>query len=476
MAEGIYYAVEYGAKVINMSLGDFSITNDTIVDPALDEANTQGVTVVCASGNDGSFDHVSYPAIYPTTIAVGGIALADLNDPIGPYFTPYSNEGVGLDIMAPGGYLGWIKQRCPGSDFFPCQDVNGDGMVDGVLQETFRGIPTLPPEEGWDYYPFEGTSMASPHVAAVAAMLYSHVTDINPAGVYQALTSTAQDLYDPGFDIRTGFGLVQAADALNYSGGGGCDEDSDGYVSQACGGDDCNDNDTTINPGAVEVCDGKDNNCDGTIDEDGVCTGSTDNDGDGWHYTEIDDCNDADSTVYPGAPELCDGKDNNCDGTIDEGCGGGSTDADVDGYYEEIDDCDDNDPNEHPNQTWYKDTDNDNYYDGTTNTISCTRPSGYKVLSELEATSIDCNDGDASINPGATEICGDGIDNDCVGGDEVCGGGCDEDGDGFVSQACGGDDCNDNDATVYPGACDIKGDGIDQDCDGVDRTKGKPCR
>jgi len=111
------------------------------------------------------------------------------------------------------------------------------------------------------------------------------------------------------------------------------DRDGDGYNKTV----DCNDNDNTINPGAVEVCDdGVDNNCDGQIDE--GCGGGpicTDSDGDGYAIEGGDcglvDCNDDDPNVNPGAAEYCgvdgngDGLDNNCDGQTDEGCGGGGT-------------------------------------------------------------------------------------------------------------------------------------------------------
>ena len=81
--------------------------------------------------------------------------------------------------------------------------------------------------------------------------------------------------------------------------------------------------------------------------------------------------------------------------------------------------------------------------------------------------SVDCNDNDAGIYPGALEICGDGVDQDCNGSDEPCGDDdLDNDGDGY-SPSQG--DCNDNDDTIYPGAYDIPGDGIDQDCYGGDR-------
>jgi hypothetical protein len=90
------------------------------------------------------------------------------------------------------------------------------------------------------------------------------------------------------------------------------------------------------------------------------------------------------------------------------------------GYVLDNTDCNDSDANEHPGQTWYKDADSDLYSDGTTNTTSCTRPAGYKVASELTAISGDCDDINAAVNPGATEVCN-GIDDNCDGNiDEGC--------------------------------------------------------
>ena len=82
----------------------------------------------------------------------------------------------------------------------------------------------------------------------------------------------------------------------------------------------------------------------------------------------------------------------------------------------------------------------------------------------------DCNDYDAKTFPGATETCGDGIDQDCNGSDLPCGDCHDNDSDGHQDKACGGDDCDDSQASVHPGATEICGDGIDQDCDGQDQT------
>ncbi|WP_372793477.1 MopE-related protein, partial [Lutibacter sp.] len=177
--------------------------------------------------------------------------------------------------------------------------------------------------------------------------------------------------------------------------GDACDDDRDGDGFTVIAGD-CNDNDATIYPGAPELCDGIDNNCNGSIDED------FDLDGDGFTSC-AGDCDDNDSSIYPGAPELCDGIDNNCDSVIDEGF-----DLDGDGFTSCAGDCDDNDP---------------------------------------------------SIYPGAPELC-DGIDNNCNGSIDE---GFDLDGDGFTS--CAGD-CDDNDPSIYPGAPELC-DGVDNNCNGV---------
>ena len=97
-------------------------------------------------------------------------------------------------------------------------------------------------------------------------------------------------------------------------------------------------------------------------------------------------------------------------------------DNDNDGYTENEGDCNDQDQTEHPGQTWYKDIDDDGYTDETTDTLSCTRPNGYKVYSELSSDTLDEDDNDETINPGETEICADGKDNDQDGEiDEECG-------------------------------------------------------
>lgn len=91
------------------------------------------------------------------------------------------------------------------------------------------------------------------------------------------------------------------------------DYDLDGYYNPVCGGNDCNDWDVAINPSAPEICDNVDNNCNGQKDE------GFDRDSDG--YTSCGgDCSDNDPTIFPGAPDLCDNKDNDCDGQTDEGC------------------------------------------------------------------------------------------------------------------------------------------------------------
>ncbi|QCU89794.1 S8 family serine peptidase [Thiomicrorhabdus sediminis] len=248
IAEGIYYAVANGAKVINMSLGTnarFALTNDPIMDPALDYAFSKGVTVVAASGNDGHRKNVSYPAIYPTTIAVGATDYRN-------QLTRYSNQGQGLDMVAPGGD---VKR-----------DDNGDGYGDGVLQEMNAGT--------WNYYFLNGTSMASPHVAAAAALLLAKEPNLSVTQVKQRLFDYAQDLGKGGYDSQYGHGLLQVYNSLSKSSTNnpppvsGDDADGDGYT---VADGDCDDTDASIHPGANDTRgkkgrDGIDNDCNGIID------------------------------------------------------------------------------------------------------------------------------------------------------------------------------------------------------------------
>ena len=125
------------------------------------------------------------------------------------------------------------------------------------------------------------------------------------------------------------------------------------------------------------------------------------------------------------------------------------------GYADNGDDCDDSDAAITVEQTFYSDLDGDGYGDPATGQSACTAP-GNAV-----SDATDCDDSDATAYPGAVEDLTDGIDQDCDGIAQL-----DADGDGHLSDATGGDDCDDGDATVYPGAVEDLTDAIDSDCDG----------
>ena len=196
---------------------------------------------------------------------------------------------------------------------------------------------------------------------------------------------------DIAFRAQNESGLLSLALALDTS----CDADGDA-VSGAAG--DCDDAEAAVVPliGA-EVCDGLDNDCDGTPD-DGLSTSVwyADADGDSsgnagasvtacaqpiGYVSGATDCNDGAAGIHPGAVETCDGIDQDCDGAIDDGL---------------------------PVLTWYTDTDGDGYGAGAA-TTGCAQPGG------TSTTANDCNNSNAAVNPGATEILGNGIDDDCSG-------------------------------------------------------------
>jgi serine protease len=188
-AESIDFATRNGAKVINMSLGGSQASE--IVRLAVQRAAAAGVVVVAASGNENGA--VGFPAAFPEVIAVGAV---DRNK----NRAFYSNFGPQLDFVAPGGDVR--------------VDADADGIIDGIFQQTYpEAFAQSLIFTQFSIVPKMGTSMASPHVAAVVALLISQgITD--PAAIRAALEATAEDLGPAGFDNQFGHGLVQPVQAL----------------------------------------------------------------------------------------------------------------------------------------------------------------------------------------------------------------------------------------------------------------------
>lgn len=184
ITQGIHWAVDHGANIINMSLGGGGY-NSTMA-KAVKYAHDKGVVVVCAAGNNGN-GKVIYPAAYPGAIAVAATGSNERT-------TFYSNWGKQITIAAPGG-----NTR---------EHANG-----GVLQNTVQNGKE-------DYYYFMGTSMASPHIAGVAALIMGEGVK-DPDAVRQILVETARvpsgmENDKPGdYADHYGAGIVDAAKAVD---------------------------------------------------------------------------------------------------------------------------------------------------------------------------------------------------------------------------------------------------------------------
>ena len=321
----------------------------------------------------------------------------------------------------------------------------------------------------------------------------------------------AADLYGDGID-------------QNCDGADGVDTDGDGWPAPGPGTEgavvDCDDGSSSVHPGAEEVpgnevdedCDGNDfldsdgdgtaddedcapfdvalnsedadsdgsSTCDGDCDDEDATVTALDLDGDGWTSCQ-GDCDDVNASTWPGADEVCDADDNDCDGVLPDG----EQDADLDGYAVCEGDCQDGNSAITP-----VDNDGDGYH-LCSPTPDCDDTNAVLNPEDLDFDGYspctgDCDDGDPSRNPSIEEAC-DGEDQDCDGellpgelddidldGALACAdcddndanaAGLDEDGDGFTP--CGGD-CDEASAAIFAGAFDEWGDGVDTDCDGVD--------
>ena len=413
-----------------------------------------------------------------------------------------------------------VPDRYYGAEVGSAGDLDNDGR-DELLVTAYQAerayVYSLTDGDGDGYYAWEDCDDADADVSPAESELCDGLDNDCDGHIDESIPTWYPDADSDGYGAATG-------------GTAACTGPS-GYVASST---DCDDTDAAVNPGASETCNATDDDCDSSIDEAGATDGTLyyrDADGDsygalatteryctvtaGWVSLSTD-CDDSDATAYPGASETCDGTDDDCDGTTDEASAIDAptwyTDADGDGYGSTAltmvacsassawsalsTDCDDTSGFVHPGvletcnsvdddcdggtdegvtTTWYADADVDGYGDAAIATDSCSAPTGYV------GDDTDCDDADATVNPGESETCN-SVDDDCDGtADEgvTTNYYYDGDGDGYglsssavancslpSGYAAASGDCDDADATVSPGATESCND-ADDDCDGV---------
>jgi subtilisin family serine protease len=195
-ALGIYFAVDHGVDILNISLAASSNPGPVLED-AIEYADQNGVIMVAGAGNSGQ-GYVSYPAQYEEVIAVSATNSANPDS-----LAYYSNYGTGIDLSAPGGDL---------------VDRDNNGFPDLVVQQTilpgiFNGGLAKP--DSFVMIGYGGTSMATPHVSGTIALMLSY--GIPPENIRDVLYQTSVDCGDPGYDTLFGYGRIDCFRALGGS-------------------------------------------------------------------------------------------------------------------------------------------------------------------------------------------------------------------------------------------------------------------
>ena len=367
---------------------DCNDSNSTVYPGALEICN--GLDDDCSGLADQSFDRDSDGHL-ETASCPGVVGADDCNDQDATIFGGATEVCDEVDHNCDDDLYAGAPEA---SDF--CPDLDGDGYPNGAAESNCGGA-------GWAD-------------CALETDCDDGAPTINP-GITEQCDGVDEDCdgtVDNGFDAD--------ADTVTSCGPDGSSPSAD---------DDCDDTDFLRFPGNAEDCDGLDNDCDGAVDN------GHDVDGDGFTICGVDgdaaltvdnDCDDGSNAIFPGAPEICDSLDNDCDGTADDNT---------------------------VVVEWYPDTDGDTFGDaGAASLSSCSEP---LPVGSYVSNRDDCDDTDDTVSPIGTEVC-DGVDNDCANGvDDGF------DGDLDLSPSCGGD-CDDANSLVFPGAPEIC-DGLDNDCD-----------
>jgi subtilisin family serine protease len=206
LSSAIIYAADKGASVINLSWGGSGLTPQTLIDAISYAHNVKGAVVVAAAGNSnldvGTQVSGFYPACIRDVITVSAVNHLDAK-------ASFSNFGAKIDVTAPGG---------------------GDTDPTGLLIQPDRSILSLKSSAagsimtgsgqlivGTKYLRQSGTSMASPHVAGVAALIRAQHPELSPEQVRQVLRSSADDIGATGFDNQFGYGRLNANRSLTIA-------------------------------------------------------------------------------------------------------------------------------------------------------------------------------------------------------------------------------------------------------------------